>query len=190
MWWSLYNGMVHTRGSVDDHNHFTAVTGDSGWTWDCLLSYFFKNENGLHPWTITKRSANSTQLYCLYTNHVLATAAQLPEDWPFSLNMNSSKPLFWSGIGPEFIDARIFMFCCLSKFQSSSIRPISTGKFILKLLTKKIGGALFTANTTKEIVLSAGTVRAPTILMYSGIGDEAIWANLGIATLLNFPSVG
>ncbi|KAJ7749178.1 hypothetical protein B0H16DRAFT_1249409, partial [Mycena metata] len=37
-----HNGMVYTRGSVDDYNHFAAVTGDSGWTWDCLLSYFFK----------------------------------------------------------------------------------------------------------------------------------------------------
>ncbi|KAJ7713144.1 hypothetical protein B0H16DRAFT_1341685, partial [Mycena metata] len=31
-----HNGMVYTRGSVDDYNHFTAVT------WDCLLSYFPK----------------------------------------------------------------------------------------------------------------------------------------------------
>ncbi|KAJ7715537.1 hypothetical protein B0H16DRAFT_1477323 [Mycena metata] len=49
-------------------------------------------------------------------NHVLAAAVQLPEDWPFSLNMNSGKPL--------------------------------------------------------------------------GIGNEATWANLGIATLLNLLSVG
>ncbi|KAJ7700560.1 hypothetical protein B0H16DRAFT_1258366, partial [Mycena metata] len=37
-----HNGMVYTRGSVDDYSHFAAVTGDSGWTWDCLLLYFFK----------------------------------------------------------------------------------------------------------------------------------------------------
>ncbi|KAJ7176456.1 aryl-alcohol oxidase [Mycena filopes] len=44
--------------------------------------------------------------------------------------------------------------------------------------------------TTKEIVLSAGAVGTPTILMHSGIGDEALLTPLGIPTLLHLPSVG
>ncbi|KAJ7708571.1 GMC oxidoreductase-domain-containing protein [Mycena metata] len=201
--------MVYTRGSVDDYNHFAAVTGDSGWTWDCLLSYFLKNENGLRPWTITKRSANSTRLY---TNHVLAAAVQLSEDWPFSLNMNSGKPLgarssfAASYLGPEFID-RPNLYVLLHMQVSKLVNPahldrkvqfegiqFMQGKeshlYLNTVAYKKIGGALFTANTTKEIVLSDGIVGTPTILMYSGIGDEATWANLGIATLLDLPSVG
>ena len=43
---------------------------------------------------------------------------------------------------------------------------------------------------SKEIVLSAGTVGTPTILMNSGIGDEAELKALGITPVLNLPSVG
>ncbi|KAJ7708587.1 hypothetical protein B0H16DRAFT_1823001 [Mycena metata] len=179
--------MVYTRGSVDDYNHFAAVTWDSGWTWDCLLLYFFKN-------------------------HILAAAVQLPEDWPFRLNMNSGKPRparsssTTSYLGPEFID-RPNLHILLPAQVSKLVNPAHLdgkvhfegvqflqGKeshlYLNTVAYKKIGGALFTANTTKEIVLSAGTVGTPTILMCSGIGNEAIWVNLGIATLLDLPSVG
>ncbi|KAJ7722091.1 hypothetical protein B0H16DRAFT_1251451, partial [Mycena metata] len=47
-----HNGMVYARGSVDDYNHFAAVTGDPGWTWDCLLLYFFK----VHTMSIDPRT--------------------------------------------------------------------------------------------------------------------------------------
>ncbi|KAJ7715549.1 hypothetical protein B0H16DRAFT_1477332 [Mycena metata] len=105
-------------------------------------------------------------------NHVLAAAVQLSEDWPFSLNMNSGKPLKVHFEGVQFMQGK------------------ESHLYLNTVAYKKIGGTLFTANTTKEIVLSDGTVGTPTILMYSGIGDEATWANLGIATLLDLPSVG
>ncbi|KAJ7715747.1 GMC oxidoreductase-domain-containing protein [Mycena metata] len=145
-------------------------------------------------------------------NHVLAAAVQLSEDWPFSLNMNSGKPLgarssfATSYLGPEFID-RPNLHVLLHMQVSKLVNPAHLDRkvhfegmqfmqgqeshlYLNTVAYKKIGGTLFTANTTKEIVLSDGTVGTPTILMYSGIGDEATWANLGIATLLDLPSVG
>jgi choline dehydrogenase-like flavoprotein len=51
-------------------------------------------------------------------------------------------------------------------------------------------GSLFTAKATKEIILSAGSVGTPTVLMHSGIGDEKALTALGIPSVLNLPSVG
>lgn len=42
----------------------------------------------------------------------------------------------------------------------------------------------------KEIVLSAGSVGSPAILMYSGIGNSSTLKALGIEPLHNLPSVG
>ncbi|KAJ7718344.1 glucose-methanol-choline oxidoreductase, partial [Mycena metata] len=156
-------------------------------------------------------------------NHILAAAVQLPEDWPFCLNMNSGKPLGigWlqstitsparsssttSYLGPEFIDhpnLHILLPAQVSKLINPAhldgkvhfegvqfMQGKESHLYLNTVAYKKIGGALFTANTTKEIVLSAGTVGTPTILMCSGIGNEEIWVNLGIATLLDLPSVG
>ncbi|KAJ7713156.1 glucose-methanol-choline oxidoreductase, partial [Mycena metata] len=230
------NGMVYTRGSVDDYNHFAAVTGDSGWTWDCLLSYFFK----LHTMSIdpqcshtiyaprtkmdsTRGPSQNAQPIRPNCTQYHRNQFQLPEDWPFSLNMNSGKPLVigWlqstiqsgvrssyatSYLGPEFIDhlnLHVLLHMQVSKlvnpahldrkvhFEGMQFMQGKESHLYLNTVTyKKIGGALFTANTTKDIVLSDGTVGTPTILMYSGISDEATWANLGIATLLDLLSVG
>ena len=42
----------------------------------------------------------------------------------------------------------------------------------------------------KEIILSAGTVGSPHILMLSGIGDEQHLADMGIETVHHLPDVG
>jgi choline dehydrogenase-like flavoprotein len=52
------------------------------------------------------------------------------------------------------------------------------------------GNSLFTATASNEIILSAGAVGTPTILMHSGIGDRKILDPLGISTVLHLPSVG
>jgi hypothetical protein len=57
-------------------------------------------------------------------------------------------------------------------------------------LHRHLGGTLFTAKAAKEIILSAGSVGTPSILLHSGIGDQATLTDLGIPTLLDLPSVG
>jgi hypothetical protein len=52
------------------------------------------------------------------------------------------------------------------------------------------GGYLFTAKATKEIILSAGSVGTPRILLNSGVGDRTILKAAGVATILDLPSVG
>ncbi|KAJ7818632.1 GMC oxidoreductase-domain-containing protein, partial [Mycena leptocephala] len=52
------------------------------------------------------------------------------------------------------------------------------------------GGSFFTVKATKEIILSAGSVGTPKILLHSGIGDEAALTAFKIPTLLDLPSVG
>ena len=42
----------------------------------------------------------------------------------------------------------------------------------------------------KEVILSAGAINTPQLLMLSGIGDPAELASLGIHTRVNLPSVG
>jgi choline dehydrogenase-like flavoprotein len=49
---------------------------------------------------------------------------------------------------------------------------------------------LFTAKATKEIILSAGSVGTPNILMHSGVGDRKALTALGISSVLDLPSVG
>ncbi|KAJ7833564.1 GMC oxidoreductase-domain-containing protein, partial [Mycena leptocephala] len=106
---SAHNGMVYTRGSADDYNRFAAVTGDSGWSWDRLLPYFFKNEKWTppvdhhdthgqyNPAVHSTKGINSVSLsgsdWPFFSRHIIEATKQLPSDWPFNLDMNSGKPL-------------------------------------------------------------------------------------------------
>ena len=51
-------------------------------------------------------------------------------------------------------------------------------------------GELTTATARKEIILSAGSIGTPSILMHSGIGDHTLLSSLGITTIVDNPSVG
>ena len=51
-------------------------------------------------------------------------------------------------------------------------------------------GELTTAIARKEIILSAGSIGTPSILMHSGIGDHTLLSSLGITTIVHNPSVG
>ncbi|KAJ7750469.1 glucose-methanol-choline oxidoreductase [Mycena maculata] len=52
------------------------------------------------------------------------------------------------------------------------------------------GGPQFTAKAFEEIILSAGTIGTPNILMHPGVGDANILSALGISVVLDLPSVG
>ncbi|KAJ7176454.1 glucose dehydrogenase short protein [Mycena filopes] len=142
-----------------------------------------------------------------FEKHVLAAATQLPEDWRFNLDMNSGKPLGigWlqntigggvrsssatSYLGPEFI-RRPNLHVLLHAQVSKLVNPeYVNGKLQFGGVQFLQGGNLFVAKATKEIVLSAGAVGTPAILMHSGIGDEQLLTRLGIPALLDLPSVG
>ncbi len=47
-----------------------------------------------------------------------------------------------------------------------------------------------TISANKEVILSAGSIGTPQILMLSGIGDQTALKKLGIKPILNLPDVG
>ncbi|KAL0072247.1 hypothetical protein AAF712_000007 [Marasmius tenuissimus] len=52
------------------------------------------------------------------------------------------------------------------------------------------GNTLHVVDASKEVILSAGSIASPQILMNSGIGDTDVLESLGITVLHHLPSVG
>ncbi|KAJ3505995.1 hypothetical protein NLJ89_g7117 [Agrocybe chaxingu] len=52
------------------------------------------------------------------------------------------------------------------------------------------GGSLFTASASKEVILSAGTINTPQVLMNSGIGSPSHLNSHGIQSIVDLPDVG
>jgi len=75
--------------------------------------------------------------------------------------------------------------------------------YVLKIVTSKQGDEVvatgvefehgdvtYRVDATKEVILSAGTIKSPNILELSGIGDRAILEPLGIPVQAHLPAVG
>ncbi|KAK0460577.1 uncharacterized protein EV420DRAFT_1671190 [Desarmillaria tabescens] len=106
--------------------------------------------------------------------HVILVTEELPREFPFNLDYNSEYQL---GIGEGFV----------GEHQRSETEPgVALKRPILGLATMHI----LASSNLKEIILSAGSIGSPHILLNSGIGDSTEPSALGIQPVLHLPDMG
>ncbi|KAI0085562.1 aryl-alcohol oxidase-like protein [Irpex rosettiformis] len=142
-------------------------------------------------------------------DRVISTTQQLPDEFPFNRDMNSGDPI---GIGwtPSTIAGGVRQSGALSYLKPIlSIRQnldVVVNTHVTKLLQTGSVGKLpemrgvqlsqpgskktLTLRATKEVIVSAGAVKTPQLLMLSGIGDSAELSKLNIKTIVDLPDVG
>ena len=200
---SSHNGMVHVRGNAMDFENW-AQLGLSEWNYANVLPYFQKSENieGLSkefrndqgPLRLS-RSENGNVLTKVY----LEAAAQAGHE--INNDMNGYKQ---EGFG--LMDTTIFK----GKRQSTShtyLHPVSDRKNLTiktNLNVKKIiiengkakGGECVSNNNLinyyadEEVLLCAGSINSPQILMLSGIGPQDHLAEMDVEVKQSLEGVG
>jgi choline dehydrogenase len=200
---SSHNGMVHVRGNAMDFENW-AQLGLSEWNYANVLPYFQKSENieGLSkefrndqgPLRLS-RSENGNVLTKVY----LEAAAQAGHE--INNDMNGYKQ---EGFG--LMDTTIFK----GKRQSTShtyLHPVSDRKNLTiktNLNVKKIiiengkakgvecvsNNNLINYYADEEILLCAGSINSPQILMLSGIGPQDHLAEMDVEVKQSLEGVG
>ncbi|KAF8894423.1 pyranose dehydrogenase [Infundibulicybe gibba] len=141
---------------------------------------------------------------------ILQTTEDLKAEFPFNLDMNSGKPLGlgWlqatindgnrsssatSYLGSQFIN-RPNLHVLLHSQVTRLLPSANSKKGRLSFSTVEVsptnGDSIFHLRAKKEILLSAGTVGTPHILLNSGIGDAKELTHIGIKPILNLSDVG
>ncbi|KLO15613.1 aryl-alcohol oxidase-like protein [Schizopora paradoxa] len=140
---------------------------------------------------------------------VIQTTRQLAGEFPFNLDMNSGNPLGvgWtqSSIGNSKRSSSATGYLA-SQFLSRPNLDVILETQVTKIFksgtsnglpvfggvefAQSSSGPRYNVTASKEVVLSAGAVNTPQILMLSGIGDKTALGNLGIETLVDSPDVG
>ncbi|KAJ8085954.1 hypothetical protein PM082_004773 [Marasmius tenuissimus] len=217
---SSINYMGYTRGTADDFDRYAAITGDEGWSWENILPYIAKNEKFLEPLDENATQYDPSVHSSSGINSVstegfprldiesrVLQSTQESNEFPFNRDMNSGNQLGFgwpqatiengtrsssatSYLGPTFIDRPNLNVLV----NTQAIRLLTSNGDSLSISGVEVtgdGGATCTQiEATKEIILSAGSIMTPHILLHSGIGDSNELDSVGIETLHHLPSVG
>ncbi|XP_072377471.1 glucose dehydrogenase [FAD, quinone]-like [Diabrotica undecimpunctata] len=198
---SLINRLLYSRGHPKKYNDLAVLVNDSTWKYDNLLKYFKKTE--MFHWTNHKAKVD-------FDYHgrvgILNNQQGVPDSFLSKIFLEANKDLGYHQIdynGPNMIGTSYAQWSIRygrrEDFGSAFITPylgrqslvVSTKSFVTKIGINKIGnvaesvlftkeGITYRANCLKEVILSAGTIGSPQILMLSGVGPEEHLRELNI----------
>ncbi|WP_166258454.1 GMC family oxidoreductase [Marinobacter salicampi] len=201
---SAINAMAYIRGHRRDYDEWARL-GNPGWSFDEVLPYFKRSEHNydIHnewhgqdgPLSVTNlRSDNPFQL------HYLKAAREV--GYPVNDDFN----------GPEQEGIGLYQVTQANGERWSSYRGyvephrttrknlrIETGALTLRVLfdgKRAVGveyrqkGKTYTVKARREVLVCAGALQSPQILMLSGVGDSTELARHDIEVIHHSPEVG
>jgi choline dehydrogenase-like flavoprotein len=198
---SSINAMVYLRGQREDYDDW-ARDGATGWSWNDVLPYFRKSENNerigagdLHG------RGGPLNVADLRSPHPFAAlfieAAQqagLPRNDDFA--GESQEGVGWYQVtqknGERWSVARAY----LDPARGRSNLKIETGAFATQVVFEgrravgvrfEQGGQTRVLRARREVLLAAGALQSPQLLMVSGVGPADHLRDLGIATIADLP---
>lgn len=204
---SSLNAMLYARGNKKDFDIWEQL-GNSDWSYDKILKYFKKSEDMRIPEYINDpyhgKNGYLSIEYFRYRQPLYKYFLGAVEDMGFKIiDINGEKQ---TGFCTPQGTLRDGLRCSTSK---AFLRPaskrenlhISLKSFVEKILiepnTKRVygvqfnkGGNIIKAYAKKEVILSAGAIQSPQILMLSGIGNVKYLLKNNIKPLIHLPGVG
>lgn len=200
---SAINAMIYVRGHRRDYDHW-AELGNTGWAYDDVLPVFRRSENNetrhdeYHgrggPLNVADlRSPNA------FVERFIAAARQAGH--PANADFNGADP---EGVGAYQVTqvggercsaARAFLEPALARLNLQVVtgaqarRIVFEGRRAIAVEIER-NGRRETLRARGEILVSAGALQSPQLLLLSGLGPGAQLQSLGIGVVHDLPGVG
>ncbi|MGZ9724118.1 GMC family oxidoreductase [Rhizobium miluonense] len=201
---SAINGMIFIRGAAADYDAWEAM-GNTGWGWDSVLPYFRKMETadndkdnsfrgGMGPqrvsalrWKhpVSKQFIDSFVAAGISFNPDLNGACHDGVSWNQGSTRDGKRHSAWEAfVKPklgdpnlQFMDGTVVERILFNGTKATGVAAIRDGKKV-------------TLMARRGVILSAGAINSPQVLMLSGIGEPGQLKRHGITPLVNSPQVG
>jgi len=200
---SSVNAMIYTRGHRSDYDQW-AAEGNAGWGFDDVLPYFKRaehNERGADGFHGTGGPLNVMDLAQPNRFAPVFVEAGKQAGYPENPDFNGAEQ---EGVGlyqvthrngERFSAAKAYLTPSLSR---PNLQVITGAHATRILLSGKRAtgveyhqdGELKQLKAAREVLLCAGALQSPQLLMLSGIGPHAHLLANGIATRHDLPGVG
>ena len=203
---SSINAMVYIRGHRLDYEHWNHL-GNRGWSYREVLPHFTKSEDNQRgasdfhgvggPLSVTD-NPRPTAVGLAFIEAAIELGYQGEQDWDFNgLRQEGGAGLYQSTIeeGRRHSAAAAFLKPILGR-ANLEVRAWTQ---VLGLLWagNRVGGVEYVhggkihqARAQREVIISAGAVESPKLLMLSGIGPGQHLRAHGIPVVVDLPGVG
>ncbi|CAG1017362.1 choline dehydrogenase [Burkholderiaceae bacterium] len=200
---SSVNAMIYIRGQREDYDDWAAL-GNPGWSHDELLPYFKKsehNERGADAFHGVGGPLNVMDLRSPNRYGPVFVDAAHQAGYPRNADFNAEQQ---EGVGMYQVthkngERASAADAYLAPNRGRANLEVITGAHVTRVLTEgrratgvefRLGGELRRVGARREVLLCAGALQSPQILMLSGIGPGEQLRQHGIALVHELPGVG
>lgn len=201
---SSVNAMVYIRGQAADYDAWEAATGSAEWNYEHLLPYFTGMEgndrlnNAYHgvngPWKVS-----DPRQICDLSRAFVQAAQGIGLPYNDDFNGESQRGVgFWqtnTDKGKRCSAADAFLRPALG----TGRLEVRTDCFVDRILIEngravgvafREGGHARVERCEREVLVAAGAIATPKLLMLSGIGPAGQLREKGVSVLVDLPGVG
>lgn len=187
---ALHNGMVYVRGGSKGYDNWAYNLGCPGWAYYDDAPYFDQVESRVNVTIaqsddfindLIKAANNNGLVYNPNYNKNLNEACVSP--FQFVISKDGRRETTYSTyIGPSFSNLTVAPGWTIERilFDGNVARAVVIGQGYLQI----------ELSAAREIILCAGAIGSPHILMLSGVGPAAELSAFGIDVVLDAPGVG
>jgi len=205
---SSINYMVYMRGHPEDYNGWARL-GCDGWTWKECLPFFIKSEDNVQfgdkdghgkggPIGVSHWPGYNKHMVNAFLDSAETLGLRRLEDCNAGQQMGAVMHQSSIRNGERCSTSAGFLWPYLEN--GGQNLDVVTSALVEKVLIeemtavgvriKRKSGAIQTIKASKEVIICAGTVQSPQLLMNSGIGPADHLKKWGIKPIVDAPEVG
>lgn len=201
---SSINAMIYLRGQPEDYDHW-AMLGNPGWGWDDVLPYFKRSEHNARGADAWHGASGPLHVMDLRSPNPIAgrfvqaaRQAGLPVNDDFNGARQEGAGMYQvtHRDGERFSAAKAYLTPHLGRPNlrvltgARATRIVLDGRRATGVEAVLADGARATLSARREVLLAAGALQSPQLLMLSGVGPGEALQSLGLPVRHDLPGVG
>jgi choline dehydrogenase len=200
---STINGMVYGRGLPQDYDRWVGA-GNPGWGWDDLVPYFLRMEHWTGPRAARRgadgplwvRRFEDTNVACAATMEALAAlGAPLVDDYcaglaeGMALTQATQKHGWRHSVASAYLAPARRRRNLTVTVDALALRLLFEGSRCVGVKIRR-HGADTDVRAAREVIVCAGAIASPRLLMLSGVGPADSLRSHGLEVVHDLPGVG
>ena len=197
------NSMLYIRGRPSDYDRWREL-GATGWGWGDVLPYFRSQENNVRGADGLHGGDGPLHVQDLKSPHPLTDTLikagkqmQIPHNTDFNGVTQEGLGVYQTTMkdGRRWSAADAFLRPALKRknthvLTNATAETISFDRGRAKSVIVNQGGEKKRISVSGELILAAGAIDSPALLLQSGVGPGAHLQDVGIETKIDIPGVG